>query len=245
MICGSIFLDLHVETSLVSPLIKTIVKQIKYILLQAMLFLCFTGVYAQVSHPQYVAKLKRKPAAAQPAKPVKGSEQFKAFSQLLANANVTFTPPKGFREIPAVNNEDFSFDYALEIPGQEFEIWFQVKSLRENWLSFERNHEQENPDSSYLKMGRALATTFTGEANNFVRAIPANVLARYKADAGKSYLLNLLDMPETKSYKYALLITLQRNHTGTITAICFTNEKDPEFFKNIDRASNCLKFKPH
>ncbi len=208
-----------------------------------MLLLCVTGVVAQVKHPHYIARVK-KPAPVKVAKPVQGSEQFKAFSQLLAQAHVTFTFPKGFREIPAVNNEDFSFDYALEIPGREFEIWFEVKSLSENWHSYERNHEQEYPDSSYLKRGKALATNFTGETINFVREIPANVLARYRADAGKSYLLNLLDMPETKSYKYALLITLQRNHIGTITAVCFTNEKDPEFFRNIDKASNCLKFNP-
>jgi hypothetical protein len=220
------------------------VKQIKQILFQATLLLCITGAVAQVQHPQYIARLKKKAPAKTTVAPVKGSPQFQAFSLLLAQAQVNFVMPRGFREIPAVNNEDFSFDYALEIPGQEFEIWFRVRSLKENWLSYQRNHEQENPDSTYMSIGKALATNFTGEQDNFKRAIPADVLARYKADAGKSYLLNLLDMPETKGYKYALLITLQRNHTGTITAVCFTNEKDPEFFKNIDRASNCLKFKP-
>ncbi len=209
-----------------------------------MLLLCLTNAMAQVKQPRYLAKPKRKPVPAQTISQVKGSKQFNEFSRLLAQANVTFTFPKGFKEIPAVNNEDFSFDYAMEIPGQEFEIWFQVKSLKQNWLSYERNHEQENPDSSYLKMGKAQAAAFTGEMDNFIRAIPANVLARYRADAGKSYLLNLLDLPETKHYKYALLITLQRNHTGTIMAVCFTNEKDPEFFKNIDKASNSLQFKP-
>ncbi|MDN3583663.1 hypothetical protein [Mucilaginibacter flavus] len=202
---------------------------------------------AQSNHLQYQAKLKRKTNGVKDRyiPPAKGSAQFKEFSLLMAQANVEFTFPKGFKEIPAANNEDFSFDYAMEIPGQEFEIWFQVKSLKQNWLSVERNHEQENPDSSYLKVGKALAITFTGEQDNFIRNIPSNVLARYRADAGKSYLLNLIDSPDTKHYKYALLITLQKNHTGTITAVCFTNEKDPEFFRNIDKASNCLKFKIH
>jgi len=245
LICGSNFIELHVETPLVSLLMKTIVKQFKLIILQAVLSLCATCVFAQVTHHQYLAVNKKKTVRIKAVKPVKGSAQFQEFSKILANADVTFTFPKGFREIPAVNNENFSFDYAMEIPGREFEIWFQVKSLKQNWLSLERNHDQQNPDSSYLEVGKAQATNFTGEQDNFVRAIPANVLARYNADAGKSYLLNLMDMAETKSYKYALLIILQRNHTGTIMAVCFTNEKDPEFFRNIDRASNCLKFKPH
>lgn len=246
MICASIFIELHEETALVSPQMKTIVKQIRCFILLAVSLLCFTGVMAQANHPQYLAKLKSKPkpAKAQYVAPVKGSPQFKEFSLLLAQANVEFAFPKGFKEIPAVNNEDFSFDYGMEIPGQEFEIWFQVRSLKQNWFSFERNHEQENPDSSYLKIGQAVASNFTGEQDNFIRSIPSNVLARYRADAGKSYLLNLTDSQDTKHYKYALLITLQKNHTGTIMAVCFTNEKDPEFFRNIDKASNCLKFKP-
>jgi len=220
------------------------VKKIRFVLHWAILLLGSALAYAQVKHPVYAARLKNKSARPSVVQPAAGSSQFKNFSKLLAQANVTFTFPKGFKEIPAVNNEDFFFDYAMQIPGQDFEIWFQVKSLKQNWLSVERNHEQENPDSSYLKAGKALATSFTGEQDNFIRSIPQHVLVRYRADAGKSYLLNLEDRPETKHYKYALLITLQRNHVGTITAVCFTNEKDPEFFRNIDKASNCLKFKP-
>lgn len=92
-------------------------------------------------------------------------------------------------------------------------------------------------------MGSSLARTFSGENQFDVRTIPSKVLKRYNADAGKSYLLSLQDFDQTKHYKYALLITLQKNHTGTIMAVCFTNDKGPEFFKNIDKASYCVKFK--
>ena len=101
----------------------------------------------------------------------------------------------------------------------------------------------ENPDSVYLDVGKATAVSLAGDQPYFERTIPPEVLAKYHADAGKSYLITLLDLPETKHYKYALLITLQKNHTGTILAICFGNEKGPEFFKNINRASHCLMFK--
>jgi hypothetical protein len=149
----------------------------------------------------------------------------------------------------APNDEDFSFDYALELPGKDFEIWFQVKSEKENWASFIHNQnapnaQLANPDSAYNDWGKAHAITFTGDQTYYAVSIPPDVLARYNADAGKSYLLTLLDLPQTKHYKYALLITLQKNHTGTIMAVCFTNDKGPEFYKNINLASNCLKFKP-
>jgi hypothetical protein len=227
---------------------KAIVKQTKQILLQLVLLFCVTNSGAQVKRPQLPAPAKRKPMTVRIKNTAPVSVQFKEFSQLLAQASITFTFPRGFKEIAAVNNEDFSFDYAMEMPGKDFEVWFQVKSQKENWASYERSQNDAgrqlaNPDSLYLDMGRAHATAFTGDRNYFVRNMPQNVLDRYNADAGKSYLLNLLDLPATKHYKYALLISLQRNHTGTIIMVCFTNEKDPEFFKNIDRATNCLKFK--
>ena len=232
-----------------SQKMKTVVRQNKHILLQLALLFFVANGWAQVSHPNAKTKVKKKPVPTTLVKPaVQGSEQFKEFLQLLAQANVSFTFPKGFKEIPATNNEDFSFDYAMEMPGKDFEVWFQVKSQKENWASYERSKNDKgrqlaNPDSLYGDIGKAHAIALTGDNNYFIRNMPQNVLDRYNADAGKSYLLNLLDLPATKHYKYALLITLLRSHTGIILMVCFANEKDPEFFKNIDKASNSLKFK--
>ena len=177
------------------------------------------------------------------------SPQLKNFKEIVARANATFIFPRGFKEIPAPDNEDYSFDYAMALPGKDFEIWLQVKSQKENYASYLRNignkeTGQANPDSLYQGMGSANAIAFTGDRNGyFMRTIPPTICARYNADAGRSYLLNLLDMPVTKHYKYALLVTLQKDHTGTILAVCFANEKGPEFFKEMNRASNCIRFK--
>ncbi|MCO5933962.1 hypothetical protein NAF17_00295 [Mucilaginibacter sp. RB4R14] len=181
-----------------------------------------------------------------PAAPI--SLQLKNFLALAAAANVDFIFQKGFREIKAPDNEDLSFDYAMEIPGKEFEIWFLVKSQKENYASYQRsignkNTAQANPDSLYIGMGTAQAKAFTGDNNYLMRNIPLKHLAKYNGDAGRTYLLNLPDEPVTKHYKYALLLTLQKDHTGTILAVCFSNEKGPEFFKDIDKASSCIKFK--
>ena len=216
----------------------TILKQFKQILITGMLLFFIMPVIAQEKKMVALTAAKRHV-----------TNKFIEFSHLTAEANVNFVFPEGFKEIRAPDNEDFSFDYALTLPGKDFEIWFKIKPEKEDWLSYEKSlktpgTQLANPDSSYNEVAEAHAITLTGDKNYFIRSIPANVLARYNADAGKSYLLTLLDLPETKHYKYALLITLQKNHTGTIMAICFTNEKGPEFFKNMDKASNCLKFKP-
>lgn len=188
------------------------------------------------------------PAIAQKKRPP-ANPQRTDFYHLLAQAGLQFTYPTGFREIKAVNNEDFSFDYAMELPGKDFEVWLQIKSQKENWKSYEHARTDEgseplaNPDSMYLGMGRASALTLTGGHNYLVRNLPADVLARYNADAGKSYLLNLVDAPVTKHYKYALIISLQKNHTGTVIAVFFTNNKDSDFYRDVSRAGHCLKFK--
>jgi hypothetical protein len=217
---------------------ETILKQKKQILVITMFILCIITTTAQVKH--------KVPA---PVKHTAISSQLSEFNHLLAQANVAFTFPKGFKEIKAPDDEDFSYDYAMQLPDKDFEIWFQIKPEKEDWASYERaantpNAQLTNPDSLYNSKATAEAIAFTGDKNYFVRVIPTDVLARYRADAGKSYLLTLLDLPATKHYKYALLITLQKNHTGNILAVCFSNEKGPEFFKNMDKASNCLKFKP-
>ncbi|HTE01549.1 MAG TPA: hypothetical protein VK668_19815 [Mucilaginibacter sp.] len=215
-------------------------KQFKQILITTSLLLWVVTAISQVKHKAVL----KKPAAKRPE-----SSQLKEFKHLAANANVVFVFPPGLKEIPALNNEDFSFDYAMELPGREFEVWFQVKSQKADWLNYERlkndpKQEIANPDSTYSETGSAHAKAFTDEGTYVTRGIPPDILARYNADAGRTFLLNLRDLPEAKHYKYALLITLQKYHTGTIVAICFANEKGAEFFKNINKVSKCLKFKP-
>jgi hypothetical protein len=217
------------------------VKQIKQILL--------TGIFLFCVAPALQAQVKKKPVPVKVKNTSDVSLQLQNFWRLAAQANVSFVFPNGFREIKAPNNEDLSFDYAIELPGKEFEIWFQVKSQKENWASYQhtlgnKNTRLANPDSLYLGIGTAQAAAFAGDNEYLTRTIPPKVTADYGADNGRSYLLNLLDMPVTKHYKYGLLITLQKDHTGTIVAICLSNEKGAEFFKNIDKASNCIKFKP-
>jgi hypothetical protein len=216
---------------------EKILRQIKQILVIATLLLCMQPLFAQ-----------KKTTANNKPKHISLTGQFADFRQLTQKANVSFVFPHGFREVKAPSDEDFSFDYAMELPGKGFEIWFQIKPEKEDWFKFEQtqnnpNRQFTNPDSLYSATGRALASQFTGDRRFFTRTIPPEVLARYNADSGKSYLLTLLDLPQTKHYKYALLITLQKNHTSTILAVCFTNDKGPEFFKNLDRASHCVKFK--
>lgn len=183
------------------------------------------------------------PLIAQTNRPVISS-QLKNFYSALAQINLSFTFPDGFKEIKTVSTDSFPFDYAMEIPGEDFEIWLRVNTQKENerFLA-DKNIHIANPDSLFVNLAHEQISAFTTDKNYLKRGLPTYILDRYNADAGSTYLLNLDDSPATKHYKYALLIVIQKNKQGTVLAICFTNEKGPEFFKNMNRASNCLKFK--
>ena len=163
-------------------------------------------------------------------KPGKPSRELKNFTKVAAKANVAFLLPEGFKEIPLTDG--LSFDYGISIPEQEFEIWYKVIPQNET-----------TPDSAYIEIGKNEAVALAGETDFLVRGMSDRVLADYGADAGKAYLLSLPDVAVTKHYKYALLITLQKNNKGMVMAVCFTNEKGPDFFRKINRARNSIRFK--
>ena len=171
------------------------------------------------------------------------SQQFKAFDKALNKSGITFTFPEGFKEIKAVNNREFKFNYALELPGKDFEIWLRVNSLKDNKALLSDNYKRMNVDSAYSFIIQQQALAFSNDNDWLTRPIPNFILTRYNADVGKTYLVNLKDSPITKHYKYALLIVLAKFNTGSVFAVSLTNDKGPEFFKNMFQASNCLKFK--
>lgn len=174
---------------------------------------------------------------------VDNSEQFKNFTKSLADVNISFDFPQGFKEIRAVNSREFPFNYAMELPGQNFEIWFGVRNQKDNQKFVKQNKLRIPLDSAYTAVAQKQASVFSDDNSGPTRDLPDYILSRYNADAGKIYLLNLNDSVITKHYKYALLIVLTRYEAGTLLAVCFTNNKGPDFFKNMYMASNCLKFK--
>lgn len=172
------------------------------------------------------------------------ASQLKNFTASLAQIDASFSFPDGFKEIKAPNTDSYQFDYAMALPDDDFEIWFRVNTQKENEkLLADKNIKVSSPDSLFLSIARDQIESLTSENTFSRRKLPHYILNRYNADAGCVYLVSIDDSPVTKHYKYAFVTVLQKNGSGTVMAIAFTNEKDPEFFKNMKLASTCFKFK--
>lgn len=190
------------------------------------------------------AKAPAKPA---PAKAI--SPRLRDFTRLTTAAGVDFTFPDGFKETRVLNNEDYAFDYAMEIPNQEFELWFVVKPQKNDWQNYvasknDPRKQTPDPDTAYIALAHAQASILAADTGWIRRDISPAVLERFKANAGKSYLLTLPDRRATNRYKYALVLAIEKDHTGTILAVCFTNDKSADFFRNVNRISRYIRFKP-
>jgi hypothetical protein len=173
------------------------------------------------------------------------SASAKSFKKLLAHINAGFIMPEGFVETAPQNNDKTNYQYALQVPNEDFEVRIQVNDNRKESRKWARGSAADNvnPDSLYSKVALAQINSMAGDGEHFSRPIPQRILQDYNADIGRSCFFSLADSPVTKHYQYALLIIIQKNHYGSITVLCLGNDRGPEFFGKINKLRNCLKFK--
>src|SRR4051812_40709759 len=91
---------------------------------------------------------------------VDNTQQFKNFTKALANVSISFDFPQGFKEIKAVNSREFPFNYAMELPGQNFEIWFGVRNQKDNQKFVKQNNLRIPVDSAYTAVAQKQASIF-------------------------------------------------------------------------------------
>lgn len=181
------------------------------------------------------------------AKNVQLGSQLKTFEQTLAAADLQFIFPKEFREINTIQHSNVSVNYAMELPKADFQVWFSVKNLQQEWSKFkasedESKHALINPDSLYSATSLSAAIALAGKDNYTSKNLPQEVLNNFHADKGKSYQLNLYNASATGHYQYGLLVCLQKSGTGYISMLFLSNENGPDFYKKVNKAYYSVKF---
>lgn len=203
--------------------------------------ICLNCVAVHAQRQRY-----KRPPAVKPAEQT--TRQLADFTKEAEEAGIDFNMPEDFKEVPIAGNDTFSFDHAMALPGQDLEIWLQVRSLKQSWASYDQvknitGKNLPNPDSTYVEAARAHASAMSDDGRFFTRSLSPTLLEAYNADAGKTYMFTLADTPETKHYRYGLLFALQKDHTGYLLAVCLTNDKGPELFRKISKVRDCMRFR--
>ncbi|RYE19285.1 MAG: hypothetical protein EOP42_29315 [Sphingobacteriaceae bacterium] len=173
--------------------------------------------------------------------------QFKTFQQALTATGLSFSFPKEFKETKALHEGNIDVDYAMELPEENFQVWYSVKNTHQLWLK--RKMYEDNlkysvvpPDSIYNIMATAAAQMLAGKNNYIVKNLTPEVLNTFHADKGKSYQLELFDRPETNHFQYGLLLSLQKTGVGFISILFLSNDNGPDFYKKINKAYYSVKF---
>ncbi len=173
--------------------------------------------------------------------------QLKSFQQNLATLNVQFALPRDFKEIKTVHTADLDVDYAMELPNENFQVWFMVKNLQQQRARLKVFEDASKaaistPDSLYKPIATATAIALAGKNNYTVKALPPEALALFNANEGQSYLLSLYNTPITNRCKYGLLICLQKHGAGSISMLFLSNDNGPDFYKNVNKACYSVRF---
>lgn len=179
--------------------------------------------------------------------PLQAYSQLKTFLQTLTATNLSVIIPKDFKEIKALHEGNIDVDYAMELPDENFQVWYFVKNTKQQWLKpriYEDNSKRitTNPDSLYSIMAQYAANRLAGKNNFTSKNLSADVLNTFHADKGKSYQLELFDRPETNHFQYGLLISLQKDGVGFISMLFLSNDNGPDFYKKVNKAYYSVRF---
>ncbi len=173
--------------------------------------------------------------------------QLKTFQQSLSATDLQFTFPKDFKEIKALHEGNVDVNYAMELPDEDFQIWYQVKNTQQQWPKRKFTEDGAKraaiqPDSLYSVSSSSVAMLLAGKDNFTSKNLSLAVLNTFHADRGKSYQLELYDRPETNHYQYGLLISLQKNSVGYVSMLFLSNDNGPEFYRKVNKAYYSVRF---
>ncbi len=179
--------------------------------------------------------------------PAQTYSQLKTFQQTLSAIDLSFTFPKDFKEIKALHEGNIDVDYAIELPDENFQVWYSVRNTQQPLPKRKTSEDNSKhppipPDSLYNAFATAAALMLAGKSNYTVKNLPPEVLNTFHADKGKSYQLELLDRPETNHFQYGLLMSLQKTGTGFISMLFLSNDNGPDFYKRVNKVYYSVKF---
>lgn len=173
-----------------------------------------------------------------------------SFTNLLAHAQMTFDTPNGFEETAIIKNKQMNYNYALKLPGHNFEVRYTVRpldTLQKQYEAMKKNQQPGTvmagiePNKLYAMSFRAILFNISGGRAGDIKLFPADAVKKeFNADWGATGMVPLA--PEFgQNYKDCMVIAIHKDNIGD--AYYFYMITDREDVKLIPSIFHALKFK--
>jgi hypothetical protein len=167
------------------------------------------------------------------------------FESVLQQASMRFTLPKDFTVVPAVDNPDVLYQYAISAASVKLEIRYQIRPLASDVEEFQRNGGKgADPNTLYRALLLAMCLNLSGGAICNPSAFrPEDVRKEFGADAGMTAFVKL-DSDFGKGYKVCLVNVIHVQNKGdAFTFFLFDDLPSVQSTCFRDDVFHALKFK--
>ena len=172
------------------------------------------------------------------------------FTAQLTRAQMTFTLPEGYTEVPLVKNSQMNYEFALKYPGKNFEVRYAIRPMDTLLLQFAASEKSKKPGDVNIspnKLYGALyqATVLNIAGTGVLPQISAFDKTAVKNEFNADWGATSVCVPGGafgKGYKYCLAIAIHKDNIGD--AYCFylgDNQQDMQSL--IEPIFHALKFK--
>jgi hypothetical protein len=140
------------------------------------------------------------------------------FVDRLSRAQMTFTPPAGYNEVPVIKNGQMHYEYALKHPDKNFEARYAVAPLDSILLQFEAMKKDKNtvmavgPNKLYFTSFMATMMNISGGAMQKIQPFPPDAVKHeFNADWGASSVCEVKGA-FGQGYKYCMAVAIHKDN---------------------------------
>lgn len=166
------------------------------------------------------------------------------FDALLDEAELSFNPPPGFRELPPGRTPVFDFEKAVRSPEGDLEIRFAVRPLKRLRIDYDDPHGAvPDPNHIFPLVFESLASRLAGGRHAPSNAYPPDqARERFNADWAAAAVFDTIPDFDTR-FRQGLLVAVHRNRVADAYSVLLFD--DYHAVKGgIDRAMATLTFEP-
>lgn len=167
-----------------------------------------------------------------------------SFESLLAEAELVFSPPEGYQDLPAGRTPMFDYERALRSPDGLLEIRIAVRPLKRLRIDYDDPHgATPNPNHIFPLVFESLATRLSGgrhaPSNTYP---PERAREKFNADWAAAAVFDTVEDFDTR-YKQGVLVAIHRNKVSDAYVVFLFDDYEAAK-KRLRAAMQTLVFAP-